>query len=785
MSRSVEFTEQVEKDYMNYARHIALARAIPDARDGLKPVHRRVLYAMYELGILPKTPHKKSARVVGHVLGIYHPHGDASVYDALVRLAQPFSCNIPLVDGQGNFGSIDGASPAAMRYTEARLSGLATQVLVDLAPDTTLYIPNFDDSTTEPAVLPSRVPLLLLNGTEGIAAGYKTNIPPHNLIEVCEAAIHLAKKWGNRDAVTVDDLMQYVQGPDFPTGGVIFRYRDGKDVFRQMYETGRGNPLLQMMFRIEPIAGGKHNIVVSEIPYLAKKENLIASVASKVRDGKVVGVSDLNDESDRTGMRIVIEVGRGQNPQEVVNALLNYTELRTTSSMIAYALADSSGAPPELMGLKRMLEIFVDMRLSTIYKRAVAEHARLSKRLHIVDGLITAFAHIDEIIAIIRQSKDRNAAGAELQRRFGISDEQAKAILAMQVGSLSNLDQVALQKEAGQLRKDIERQDALIQSEGERVKLFVQETKAIMTEFGTPRRTRIVDHEVTTSKPAAVDANHFIKPKLLSLVVGKPTLTEVDAPPAKGIHRQWLQPPDAIALLTDSTGMMAYAPLNDNTMPMITGMSNVIGGGYINGDGGEGKVVVIVTGTGRVKTTNIADLRLRTDALAPIVGLKDGDYVAHCSIAPADGDLFIATKQGKALRTSLANVNPQASGTATGVAGIILAEDDAIVSVVTMPRTTDGVQGWVVVFSELGYAKRTPLSEFAHKGRGTGGMECLRPTSATGNVAAVGVFPSEATECRIMDRSGNGATIPLADLPEVARAPRGNKTEYTNVVVVF
>ena len=450
--RQINIDVEMQASYLDYAMSVIVARALPDVRDGLKPVHRRILYAMHDLGLDPDKPYKKSARIVGEVLGKYHPHGDAAVYEAMVRMAQDFSLRYPLVDGQGNFGSVDGDNAAAMRYTEARLAKIAIEMLADIEKDTVEWTDNFDGTLKEPTVLPAALPNLLVNGASGIAVGMATNIPPHNLGEVCDALCYLIDRYDRHDDVTVEDLMQFIPGPDFPTGGVIYRYqREGSgeaaeqvDVIAHAYAGGKGHIVMQAKAHIEDMSRNRARIVVTELPYMTNKTNLLERIAELVRDGRLDGITDLRDESDRTGMRICIEMTRTVEPREVLASLFKLTPLQQTFGVSLLALVDSE---PRLLSLKRMLMYFLEHRQEVIVRRSKYELAKAKARAHILEGLLRALDVLDEIIALIRASKTADVAKQGLIKDFKFSEIQAQAILDMQLRRLAALERRRLQDE--------------------------------------------------------------------------------------------------------------------------------------------------------------------------------------------------------------------------------------------------------------------------------------------------------------------------------------------------
>jgi DNA gyrase subunit A len=511
MMETVELADDMTQAYIGYARETITDRALPDVRDGLKPVQRRILYGMHDLGLFHDRPHKKSARIVGEVLGKYHPHGDSSVYLAMVRQAQPWVMEVPLVDGQGNFGSIDGDSPAAMRYTEARLTAAAQTMLQDLKMDTVDWTDNFDGSLQEPAVLPSVLPNLLVNGVDGIAVGMATRMPPHNLGEICDALIYLAQNWKKRSKVTVSDMTKFIPGPDFPTGGIIYRYRDEGDgpvdTIRQAYETGRGRIVMQSRLTIEDIGGGKANIIVTELPYGVLKTTVIEKIAKEVRDGRITGVTDLRDESDHTGMRVVIEVSRQSTPEEVLQQVLKYSQLRETFGVINLALVpteENSHTRPAYLSLPDLLAYFVAHRLEVIVRRSRFELDRRRARLHIVEGLLKALDILDEVIDTIRRSRTVDTAHANLTKKFGFTEIQATAILDMQLRRLAALERRRLADEEKELKNRIRYLESLLRSEAKRLGVVIEETTALKEQFAVPRSTVILDQEGAVASSSAV-----------------------------------------------------------------------------------------------------------------------------------------------------------------------------------------------------------------------------------------------------------------------------------------
>ena len=492
--RQVSIVEEMRDAYLDYAMSVITARALPDVRDGLKPVQRRILYAMQDMGLRHDRPHKKSARIVGEVLGKYHPHGDAAVYDAMVRLAQGFSMRYPLVDGHGNFGSVDGDNAAAMRYTEARLAPIAAEVLADIDKDTVDFIDNFDGTLKEPRVLPSRLPNMLVNGTAGIAVGMATNIPPHNLAEVCDAISFLIDHYQSLDDVTVEDLMRYVKGPDFPTGGSIL----GREGIIAAYATGKGRVVVRARAHTEDLKGGRVAIIVTELPYQVNKATLVEKIADLVRTHRIETISDLRDESDRTGMRVVIELKRGADAQTTLNQLLKWTSMQTTFGVNMLALVDGE---PRVLSLKRALQLFVEHRRDVITRRSRFELARARERAHILEGLKVALDNLDEVISIIRRSRDADAAQVTLMRRFKLTEIQARAILDMQLRRLAALERRKIEEELAEVRRQIAYLEDLLAHPRKVLTLIQQEMAELRKKYGDARRTHITEEETAEFAP--------------------------------------------------------------------------------------------------------------------------------------------------------------------------------------------------------------------------------------------------------------------------------------------
>ncbi|MBN2554957.1 MAG: DNA gyrase subunit A [Anaerolineales bacterium] len=489
MVRRIDIDAEMQQSYLDYAMSVIVSRALPDARDGLKPVHRRILYSMESMGIRPDSSYKKSARIVGDVLGKYHPHGDAAVYDAMARLAQDFSMRYPLVTGQGNFGSVDGDPPAAMRYTEARMAQLAAEMLLDLDEDTVNFTDNFDGSLQEPGVLPSAIPNLLVNGATGIAVGMATSIPPHNMTEVCDALIFMLENWSKQEEISISDLMKYIKGPDFPTGGIILHGDKGREDLQAAYGSGRGRFTVQARAHIEDMARGRTQIIVTELPYQTNKSNLIEKIADLARAGQLEGLSDLRDESDRQGMRIVLELSKNADPEKILSNLYRKTPMQSTFSLIMLALVDDQ---PRLLTLKQALRVYLEHRLEVVRRRTEYRLDQARKREHILAGLRVALKNLDEVIELIRSSRTVETARTKLMQRFKLSQIQAQAILDMPLRRLANLEQKKIETEYREIVARIKEFESLLRSKEKMLALIASELTRVKETFGDRRRTQIV-----------------------------------------------------------------------------------------------------------------------------------------------------------------------------------------------------------------------------------------------------------------------------------------------------
>ncbi len=797
---TVELADDMTQAYIGYARETITDRALPDVRDGLKPVQRRILYGMYDLGLYHDRPHKKSARIVGEVLGKYHPHGDSSVYLAMVRQAQPWVMGVPLVDGQGNFGSIDGDSPAAMRYTEARFTAAAETMLQDLKMDTVDWVDNFDGSLQEPTVLPAVLPNLLVNGVDGIAVGMSTRMPPHNLGEVCDALIHVAQNWKKRDKITVDDLLKLIPGPDFPTGGLIYRYRDygdgPEDTIRRAYETGRGRIVMQSRFTIEDIGGGKSNIVVTELPYGVLKTTVIEKIAKEVRDGRVTGVTDLRDESDHTGMRVVIEISRQANPEDVLKQVSKYSQLRETFGVINLALVPSveNGATrPEYLSLPDLLNYFVAHRLEVIERRSRYELHKRRARLHIVEGLLKALDVLDEVIDAIRRSRTADTARNNLVRKFGFTEVQAIAILDMQLRRLAALERKKLVDEEKELRSRIKYLEGLLASEAKRLAVVIEETTAIREQFAIPRRTVIVDQEEAVAGTGVVTTEaDLVMPEdtqVLTLTPEGIERTDADSfsnRASRSLTKRAVrdvrlaivtaEPGEEVILLTNRgrgwRGTVGFIPAEGT--PKALGLERgerVIGLSVLPPEA----FLVMGTRAGKVKRTQVQDLSMPDRTWEPVMGLSgEDDELLFGGVAGTGAHILFYTVKGQLLRLDGDEVNPQQTGTATGVVGAKVRKGDRLLGGILVPAAAKEEDKWqVVVLSERGYAHRVPLAEFSVQGRGATGTRCLRETKTGGAVGGVAVGQSGTIDVYLDDNRRQ--RFDLQEIPEGARDVRGER----------
>ncbi|MBM4465152.1 MAG: DNA topoisomerase 4 subunit A [Chloroflexi bacterium] len=793
---TVSLITDLEQAYFQYAVETITDRALPRVEDGLKPVQRRILYAMHDMGLHHDRQHRKSARVVGEVLGKYHPHGDQSVYMAMVRMGQDFAMRHPLVDGQGNFGSVDGDPPAAMRYTEARLAEIAEFVLQDIDQDTVDFVDNFDGSLQEPVILPAALPNLLVNGATGIAVGMATNIPPHNLGEVCDAVVYVANRWSKRHKITVDELMEIIPGPDFSTGGVIYRYREdpsgeGKvDTIRAAYETGWGRIVTQARVDMEDIGGGKCNIVVTELPYAVQKSTVLERIAREVREGRISGVTDLRDESDHEGMRAIIEVSRMADAREVLESVLSHSQLRETFGVNALALVaervnGDTIVRPQRLSLLDMLIYFVEHRLDVIVRRSRYELAKREARLHIVQGLLKALDVIDEVIDTIRRSRTSESAEGNLVRKFGFTQVQAEAILAMQLRRLAALERRKLADEEKELKARIQYLKGLLRSEKRRLEVMIEETGVIKEKFAVPRKTVILTEERPRGS-IVTEAELAVPEEPQVVVVTTRGVQRHDASRfgyrvgagmtsrAVEAHRMHLrtEPQDTVVLVSSRGrawwGTVGRLPRSVSFEELGLGKGErVVGVGIL----AEKSCLVLGTRRGQVKRVKAEDVTSSAEASwAMVIGLADeDDAVLFAGMGGDEAQVMFFGPQ-YANRFVAGDVNPQATPSARGMAGIKVRQGDRLLggAVIGDPAADLGV----VVVSKNGFVKRVPLGEFPVQGRGGQGVLLLNQTKATGPVIAMTAGPMDGSVDLI---SADEKRQRLAEVPVTNRANRGEK----------
>lgn len=795
--RQVDIEQQMQEAYLDYAMSVIVSRALPDVRDGLKPVHRRILYAMQDMGLRTNQPYKKSARIVGEVLGKYHPHGDAAVYDSMARMAQDFSMRMPLVDGQGNFGSVDGDPPAAMRYTEARLASLASEVMADIDKDTVNFVDNFDGSLTEPSVLPTKFPNLLVNGASGIAVGMATSIPPHNLTEVCDALIFMIDKNLKNKETTIDDLLNFIKGPDFPTGGIIYRQADKNkskvdddDLIKSAYAVGRGRITVQAKVHIEEMSRNRHRLVITELPYQTNKANLTEKIADLARDGKIEGLADLRDESDRQGMRLVIELTRTVEPKAVLKQLFKMTPLQSTFSINMLALVDDE---PRRLPLKRALQLFIEHRQEIITRRSTYELEKAKQRAHILEGLRIALSNLDEIIKTIRTSRTVDTARKNLRKSFKLSETQANAILDMPLRRLAALERKKIEDEYKELLKQIKYLEGLLQSPKKILNVIKDELAELKKTYGTPRRTLIVNEPAT--KDRVVTARDLVPEEEVVVTVTQggrlccwPAEEGLD--PARGRQKD----PLAVAV-SASTRDMLYL-FAENGKAIITPMHQVPKGAAL-GDGPSlsefnvGAVKNIVAGIalpnndemkgylflvskqGRVKRITLQDVADIRGSESIVMGVEKGDKLLTAFITPGQGDVMLVSSAGQGIR--FAEEDVRAMGlTAAGVWGIKLSKGDEVVG--AGPVIT---RGELVVVTENGFGKRTDLNDYSKQGRHGQGVIALPVSKETGKLTTATTV-NLSNRVMMISKRKNSKTIYARAFSKMSRTHKGKSVMSIN-----
>jgi len=785
----INIEEEMKSAYIDYSMSVIVSRALPDVRDGFKPVHRRVLFGMSELGITPNKSHKKSARIVGEVLGKYHPHGDSSVYEAMVRMAQPWSLRYPLVDGQGNFGSVDGDSPAAMRYTEARLQKISEDILRDLDKDTVDFQLNFDDTLKEPTVLPTRIPNLLVNGASGIAVGMATNMPPHNLSEAIDAIIAYIDNYD----IEIEELMHHIKAPDFPTGGIIYGYQGIKDAF----ETGRGRIVIRSKVEIETDANGRERIIVTEIPYQVNKAELIKKTAELVNDKKIEGISNINDESDRNGMRIVYDIRKDAIANVILNKLYKYTQLQTSFNVNNIALVKGR---PKTLNLKQLIQNFVSHRHEIVIRRTKYELDQAEKKAHVLEGLLIALDHLDEVIALIRASRTPEEAREGLMSKFELSEIQAKAILEMRLQKLTGLERDKVKEEYTELKKLIEFLKSILENEDLRMQIIKDELFEVKETYGDERRTEIVpDEGEFNPEDFYADEDMVITISHLGYIKRTP-VTDFKTQHRGGVGSKgsttrdedflehmfiasmhntmlfftaagkcfWLKVYQIPEGTRSSKGRAIQNLINiepDDNVQAFINVRSLDDEEYIRNN-----YIVMCTKKGVVKKTLLeAYSRPRVNGVNAIT-IKERDHLLEAKLTDGKSEIILATKEGKAVRFNESKV--RAIGrTGSGVRGITLSKkDDEVIGMVWVEESDNEI----LVVSEKGFGKRSTIDEYRITNRGGKGVKTLNITEKTGKMVAIkGV--NDDIDLMIINRSGITIRVAVKDIRVTGRATQGVK----------
>ena len=783
----IEIAEEMKKSYIDYSMSVIVGRALPDVRDGLKPVHRRILYSMSELNLTPDKPYRKSARIVGDVLGKYHPHGDSAVYLAMVRMAQDFSTRGLLVDGHGNFGSVDGDSPAAMRYTEARMSKLALELLRDIDKETVDFVPNFDESLKEPAVLPSRYPNLLVNGSNGIAVGMATSIPPHNLGEVIDATVHLI----DNEECSVDDLMKFVKGPDFPTSAIIM----GKENIAEAYRTGRGKVKVRARAVIEELPKGKQQIVVTEIPYQVNKAKLVERIAELVKDKKVEGISDLRDESNRNGMRIVIELKRDVNANIVLNNLYKHSQMEETFSVIMLALVNGQ---PKVLNLKQILYHYVQQQKDVVTRRTKFELNKAEARAHILEGLRIALDNIDAVISLIRASKTTQEAKSGLMEKFGLTDIQAQAILDMRLQRLTGLERDKIEAEYEELIKKINRLKEILANERLLLNVIKEEMLIIKENYADERRTEIrhaegeIDmRDLIEDEEIAITLTHFGYIKRLPADTYKSQKRG-----GRGISALTTREEDFVKHLVSTTTHSKLLFFTNkgrvfrlNAYEIPEGKRQAKGTAIVNllqlgpnekiatllaiDEKDDNKYLLLATKNGIVKKTDREEFKNINKAGLIAIGLREDDELIGVKVTDGNKDVLLVTKEGMSIRFDENDIRPMGRS-AMGVKGITLSNDDKVVSMSLCEEGTD-----VLVVSENGFGKRTDINEYRTQIRAGKGIKTYNIAEKTGKLVGAEMV-NEDDEMMIINSDGVLIRLRVNEISLFGRVTSGVKLMKTD-----
>ncbi|MBR3281033.1 MAG: DNA gyrase subunit A [Clostridia bacterium] len=782
----VDIEKEMKKSYIDYAMSVIVSRALPDVRDGLKPVHRRILYSMNELNLTPDKPFRKSAYITGDVLGKYHPHGDASVYDALVRMAQDFSLRYPLVNGHGNFGSVDGDPPAAMRYTEAKMHKVTLEMLADLDKNTVDFVPNYDEKLQEPSVLPARIPALLLNGSQGIAVGMATNIPPHNLNEICDAAIKLIEA----DDVSDEELLSIVKGPDFPTGGIIV----GREGIRDAYLTGRGKIIVRAKTEIEEYGNGRYRIIVTELPYMVNKSRLIEYIADLVKDKRIDGISDLRDESDRQGMRICIELKKEAKPQIILNQLLKYTQMQDTFGAIMLALVDGK---PQVLTLRQMIELYIAHRKDVITRKTQFELDKALARSHILEGYRIAIDNIDEIISIIRNSY--NDAQEKLMAKFKLSEIQAKAILDMQLRTLQGLQREKIENEYEELQKFIKRCREILASEKLVYDLIKEDLIDIKKKFGDERRTsfmaaegEFVAEDLIKDEDVVVTMSHYGYIKRMTVDTyrnqkrGGRGITGMQTKQDDFVEQMFVASTHNTIMFFTNKGkvykLKCYDVPEAGRTAKGTAIVNLL---QLDGDErvtaiipiaifSEGQFLLMATKKGTIKKTSLMEYNNNRKTGLQAIALKDDDELIDVRLTDGERNIVMVTHEGMSITFSESDVRA-VGRVSQGVRGIRLDDDDYVVG---MEPIYDQTQ-CLLTITENGFGKRTELSEYRVQSRDGKGVITYKITPKTGKVVGIKVVKDE-DEVMLITDTGILIRISCKDISILGRSTQGVTLIRTN-----
>jgi len=776
----VSIEEEMKSSYIDYSMSVIVSRALPDVRDGLKPVHRRVLFGMHELGLSFNKPFKKSARIVGEVLGKYHPHGDSAVYDTMVRMVQDFSLRYPLVNGQGNFGSVDGDSPAAMRYTEARLSRIADEILRDLDKNTVDFAPNFDDTLQEPTVMPAYLPNLLVNGSSGIAVGMATNIPPHNISEVIDGLIALIKN----PEITIDKLMKHITAPDFPTAGIIYGYQGVKDA----YATGRGKIIIRAKANIESLKSGKENIVITELPYQVNKANLIEKIADLVKAGKIEGITNIRDESDRDGLRVVVELKKDSKPAVVLNNLFKHTQMQTTFGVIMLALVNGV---PKVLTLKEVMQHFLKHRMNVLIRRTKFDLDTAERRAHILEGYIIALDNIDEVIETIKKSRDVETAKNNLMRKFKLSDIQAKSILDMRLQRLTGLERKKIEDEYKETIKLIEKLKGILDSEEKRNLIIKEELLALKEKYGDERRTEIIyDYnefsleDIIAEEDVVVTISHrgFIKRFPVSGYRrqgrGGKGVIGAEAKEEDFIEHMFIASTHQYILFFTDKGRCYWLKVYEvpeggratrgrSILNLIEKEKDENIAAFINvKEFKDDQHLIMVTRQGTIKKTVLSAYGNVRRGGINAINIVDDDKLIDVKLTEGNNDIILGTSQGLAIRFPESKVRDMGR-TATGVRGIHLAKDDKVVGCIVIKR-----QGSILVVTEKGFGKRSDISDYRVTNRGGKGIITVKTTDKVGRMISM-MEANDNDELIIISSQGKIIRQSVKDIRVMGRNTQG------------